>query len=187
MAQCSQCALRAGCNRVVPGEGNPDATTLVLAEGPGEDEDKQGRPLVGRAGSFFRQCYQQAGLNLKDVFLSNAVKCRPPNNRAPLPVEEDACWTWTKEIIKTVQPKIIVTMGDHALHTLARHMGFSKKLGQLTITKLAGKPIYLYEYKCYIYPTIHPSFAIRRSAEKINYLGYFEYLAQAWKGWVDRP
>jgi len=115
MAECSQCVLRRTCNRVVPGEGSADAEIMFIGEGPGKKEDELGRPFVGAAGKFLDEMLGLINLKREDVYIANVVKCRPPENRDPLPEEVETCWPWLMEQIKIIDPKLIVTLGRHSM------------------------------------------------------------------------
>ena len=115
MLACSKCALRSGCQRVVPGEGPAEAEVMFIGEGPGKKEDEMGRPFVGAAGKFLDEMLGYINLKRESVYIANVVKCRPPENRDPLPEEVAACWPWLLEQIKLIQPKLIVTLGRHSM------------------------------------------------------------------------
>jgi len=115
---CSRCRLRAGCRQVVFGEGNPKARLMFVGEGPGEQEDIQGRPFVGRAGQLLDRMIAAMGLQRADVYIANVVKCRPPQNRAPEPDEADACWPFLRRQIELINPRIIVCLGAVAARRL---------------------------------------------------------------------
>lgn len=144
MLKCSLCVLRKTCKQVVPGEGSADAEIMFIGEGPGQKEDELGRPFVGAAGKFLDEMLSSINLRREDVYphtkineigsadklqepsqknknfgvgvyIANVVKCRPPQNRDPLPEEAAACWLWLLEQIKTIQPKLIVTLGRHSM------------------------------------------------------------------------
>jgi DNA polymerase len=115
MAQECSCSLRTQATRAVPGEGNSSAEILFIGEAPGAKEDEQGRPFVGAAGKFLNEMLASINLKREDVYITNVVKYRPPNNRDPLPEEIASCEKWLEEQIKIIQPKIIVTLGRHAL------------------------------------------------------------------------
>lgn len=112
---CTRCPLYKGATNGVPGEGPANADIMMIGEGPGLNEDKQGRPFVGAAGHFLDELL--AGINLKrsDVFITNVVKHRPPNNRDPLPEEIEACRVWLDQQIELIQPKVIVTISRFAM------------------------------------------------------------------------
>lgn len=115
MSLCSNCALRQGCTRVVPGEGNHEAEILFIGEAPGKKEDELGRPFVGAAGKFLDEMLASIKLKREDVYIANVCKCRPPENRDPLPEEVAACWPWLEKQIEIIDPKLIVTLGRHSL------------------------------------------------------------------------
>lgn len=115
MARCSSCILRSGCNNVVPGEGNAETEIMFIGEGPGQKEDQLGRPFVGAAGKFLDEMLGVINLKREDVYIANVVKCRPPNNRDPLPDEAAACWLWLIKQINIIDPKLIVTLGRHSM------------------------------------------------------------------------
>ncbi|MDZ7612258.1 MAG: uracil-DNA glycosylase [Candidatus Moranbacteria bacterium] len=112
---CTACQLSESRTQVVPGEGNPDADVMFIGEGPGKNEDLQGRPFVGAAGKLLDEMLQQNNLQREDVYIANVVKCRPPNNRDPLPAEVRTCWSWLEKQISIIQPRLIVLLGRHSL------------------------------------------------------------------------
>lgn len=130
MSACSQCALRSGCNRVVPGEGSASADIMFIGEGPGQKEDETGQPFVGAAGKFLDEMLSTIGLERKETYIANVVKCRPPNNRDPLPEEIAICWPWLMEQIKIIDPKIIVTLGRHSMEKFLPEKKISRVHGQ---------------------------------------------------------
>ena len=113
--------MSSGRRSIVFGEGNPNASLIFVGEGPGEDEDIQGRPFVGRAGQLLNKIITAMGLRREDVYIANVVKCRPPRNRAPLPNEVQACTPFLQRQIKVIGPKVICALGTseahHLLHT----------------------------------------------------------------------
>lgn len=115
VSTCSKCNLCKGRTRAVPGEGNTDANILFIGEGPGFHEDKQGRPFVGPAGQFLDELLESINLKRADVFITNVVKCRPPNNRDPLPEEIDACDNYLDRQIAAIKPQVIVTLGRYSM------------------------------------------------------------------------
>lgn len=115
MLACSKCALRKGCKQVVPGEGPADARIVFIGEGPGKKEDELGRPFVGAAGKFLDEMLKTIKLKRENVYIANMVKCRPPQNRDPLPEEKEVCWSWLGEQINLIKPDLIVTLGRHSL------------------------------------------------------------------------
>ncbi len=111
IAGCRRCPLAVGRIHAVPGEGNLDALVMFVGEGPGADEDRQGRPFVGRSGQFLNETLARLGIARTDVYITNVVKCRPPDNRDPLPDELAACDDYLARQIEIINPRVIVTLG----------------------------------------------------------------------------
>lgn len=101
--------------QLVMGDGNPDADIVFIGEAPGKNEDEQGLPFVGAAGKFLDEMLAIVGLERKDIFITNIVKYRPPNNRDPLPEEKQAFWPFLARQLEIIQPKVIVTLGRHSM------------------------------------------------------------------------
>lgn len=118
IGECTRCKLHKGRNKIVFGDGNPKAQIVFVGEGPGADEDKQGLPFVGRAGKLLTQMIEAMGLQRKDVYICNVVKCRPPENRAPEPDEVATCSPYLMRQIDVIAPKVIVCLGAVAAKTL---------------------------------------------------------------------
>lgn len=115
---CTKCQLSKIRKNAVPGEGNPKAELLFIGEGPGQNEDKEGRPFVGEAGKFLEEMLGLIKMTRKDVFITNVVKCRPPNNRDPLEEEVDVCTrNYLFRQIREIKPKLIITLGRHSMRT----------------------------------------------------------------------
>lgn len=138
MAECSKCALRKGCKNVVPGEGSAEAEIMFIGEGPGAKEDELGRPFVGAAGKFLDEMLSSIKLERKDVYITNVVKCRPPNNRDPLPQEVAECWPWLLEQIKTIKPKLIITLGRHSMARFLPEVKISQVHGHAMRREIEG-------------------------------------------------
>lgn len=115
---CRKCRLWEGRTHAVPGEGRADAQIMFVGEGPGSQENQQGRPFVGPAGQLLGELLSQAGLRRDDVFITNIVKCQPPRNREPLPDEVAACRDYLNGQIAVINPRVICTLGRPALQTL---------------------------------------------------------------------
>jgi DNA polymerase len=148
---CTRCELSRSRKSVVFGEGNERARVVFVGEAPGEEEDRQGRPFVGRAGKLLNQMIERIGLNRKDVFICNVLKCRPPDNRDPEPGEVEACKGYLVAQIDLIKPSLICTLGKHAYNTL---MGVDAR-----ITKVRGT---LTSYRgTRLLPTYHPSYLLR--------------------------
>ena len=115
ISDCRDCELAKTRNMVVPGEGAENAEIMLIGEAPGFYEDKQGRPFVGSAGKFLDELLQSIGLDRTKVYICNVIKCRPPNNRDPLPQEIESCRKWLDRQIEIISPKVIVTLGRHSM------------------------------------------------------------------------
>ena len=148
---CTRCDLSRTRRRVVFGEGSENADLLFVGEAPGEEEDRQGRPFVGRAGKLLDQMIEKIGVKRADVFICNVLKCRPPNNRDPEPGEAESCKPYLFAQIDLIRPRVICTLGKHAYNTL---LGVDER-----ITKIRGR---LTQYKgVTLLPTYHPSYLLR--------------------------
>ncbi len=113
---CKKCPLWRGRTNAVPGEGNYKAEILFIGEGPGETEDREGRPFAGEAGNFLNELLESIDLKREDVYITNVVKCRPPHNRDPLEEEVRVCTSrYLFDQIKLIKPKLIVTLGRHSM------------------------------------------------------------------------
>jgi uracil-DNA glycosylase len=118
IGDCTRCKLHKGRNKIVFGDGSPKAQLVFVGEGPGADEDMQGLPFVGRAGKLLTQMIEAMGLQRKDVYICNVVKCRPPENRAPEPDEVATCSPYMLRQIDAIRPKVIVCLGAVAAKTM---------------------------------------------------------------------
>lgn len=131
---CTKCGLHAGRTQIVVDRGNPDASVMVIGEGPGEQEDRQGKAFVGRAGQLFDQIMNAVGIDTnEDMLIANVVKCRPPDNRSPHADEAAACLPFVKRQIELVRPHIILLLGATAL----KH--FDKSKTNFQMSEEAGK------------------------------------------------
>ena len=133
MLACNNCVLRGTCQQVVPGEGSAEAKIMFIGEGPGKKEDELGRPFVGAAGKFLDEMLGIINLKREDVYIANVVKCRPPENRDPLPEEVAACWPWLLEQIKIIKPRLVVTLGRHSMERFLPNQKISQIHGSLVI------------------------------------------------------
>ena len=149
IASCPDCDLCRTRTRAVPGEGPPNAEVLFVGEAPGFYEDQQARPFVGPAGRFLDELIASAGLRRDQVFITNVVKCRPPNNRDPLPGEIDACRKHLQRQIDLIQPKIIVSLGRYSLAWFSPRDAISKVHGQAKVKD-----------GVYFIPMYHPAAAL---------------------------
>ena len=127
---CTECRLHEERRHAVPGEGDHEAKIMFIGEAPGKQEDEAGRPFVGRAGALLEELLKEAGFSREDVFITNVVKCRPPDNRDPRKDEIETCKPYLEEQIDLLEPKLIVTLGNHAAETLIGRSGMKDMHGQ---------------------------------------------------------
>ena len=156
ISACEKCRLCQTRTNVVPGEGNRQADLMFIGEGPGRDEDLQGRPFVGRSGELLTRMIRAIGLERDQVYICNVVKCRPPQNRNPEPDEAAACINYLRAQVALVHPKVIVLLGKVACrYTLNQELSVMRVHGQW------------FERKgVFFMPTFHPSFLLRDPAMK---------------------
>lgn len=152
---CTLCGLHEGRTQTVPGSGDPNAEIMFIGEAPGQYEDEQGIPFVGRSGQYLNYLLDKIGLSRPQVFITNVVKCRPPGNRDPQAGEMSACRPYLDRQIATIDPKVIVTVGRYSM---ARYFPKAK------ISEIHGKPLYQDGYA--YYPIYHPAAALRNPGLK---------------------
>lgn len=153
---CMRCKLHKGRHRVVFGEGNPKAELMFIGEAPGRDEDLQGKPFVGRAGQLLTKIIEAMKLKRSDVYITNVVKCRPPENRAPQPDEVDACEGFLFRQINVIKPRIIVCLGSVACQNLLK-----------TEKKISGIRGQWQDWNgIQVMPTYHPAYLLRNPEAK---------------------
>lgn len=154
---CTRCKLHTlGRRHVVFGVGSPQARLMFVGEAPGEDEDKQGEPFVGRAGQLLTKIIEAIGLTRDQVYIANVIKCRPPSNRNPEPDEVESCEPFLFEQIAIVQPRIVVALGKFAAQSLLRTTE--------PITRLRGR---VFEFRgASLIPTFHPAYLLRNPPAK---------------------
>lgn len=157
IGECTRCRLHEGRNKIVFGDGNPNAKLVFVGEGPGADEDAQGIPFVGRAGQLLTDMIEKTAsgegipITRSDVYICNVVKCRPPGNRAPEPDEMEICGQFLERQLKTIQPKAICVLGATAAKALLN--------STVGITKMRGE---WHEWNDIpVMPTFHPSYLLR--------------------------
>ena len=156
LSGCQRCRLCEHRTNVVPGEGNPNARLMFIGEGPGQEEDRQGRPFVGRSGELLTRMIHAIGIERSEVYICNVVKCRPPQNRNPEPDEAEACLNYLRAQVALVRPKVIVLLGKVACrYTLGE---------EIFITRDHGR---WFERKgTWFIPTFHPSALLRDPTKK---------------------
>ncbi|MDD4781113.1 MAG: uracil-DNA glycosylase [Tissierellia bacterium] len=154
--KCKKCRLSITRTNIVFGEGNINANIMFVGEGPGYNEDMQGRPFVGKAGHLLDKMIEAINLKRSDVYITNVVKCRPPENRNPFDDESKTCLDYLRWQVKLIQPKIIVCLGAvSAKNLINKELSISKQRGQFV--KKGG---------IYFMPTYHPSYLLRNEEAK---------------------
>jgi len=157
-SNCTRCRLSAHRTNVVFGMGNPAADLMFVGEGPGEQEDRQGLPFVGRSGQLLdRLIWEEMGLTRANCYITNTIKSRPPGNRDPLPDEIEACWPYLEKQLELIDPRVVVTLGNFATKLL---LGTTEG-----ISRLRGR---VYPYRSgHLVPTFHPSAALRGGGQVV--------------------
>lgn len=166
---CTRCTLSESRTLAVPGEGSQFPSIMFIGEGPGFNEDQQGRPFVGRAGALLEELLALVPLRREDVYITNVVKCRPPENRDPSPDEVKACWPFLEAQIRLLQPRVIATLGRHSLMRLFPDARISDRHG--TIMKWRDGII--------VFPLYHPAAGLRSTRLKEALQEDFVKLPQA--------
>lgn len=173
---CQRCKLREGCQRVVFGEGNPEASLMLIGEGPGAEEDRLGRPFVGRAGQLLDKILEACGFQrFTHTYIGNIVKCRPPGNRIPTAEERQTCRPYLHRQIDIIAPKIIVLLGATALQGLIDP--------QAKITKSRGN--WLKWQGIWVMPTYHPAALLRNPQLKRPTWEDFKQVVAKYRELVD--
>lgn len=153
MSACTKCSIRTACQHVVFGSGNPEAEIMFIGEAPGKKEDEMGMPFMGSTGRILNKMFEEIKIRREDVYLTNICKCRPPENRDPLPEEIELCSPWLQQQIKIINPKIIVTLGRYALNYFFPKARISEVHGQIIEMEIPRIG------KIRIFPIHHPAAA----------------------------
>ena len=161
--QCTDCPLSQTRTNAVPGEGPDDADLMFIGEGPGFHEDRQGRPFVGPAGQFLDGLLASIGTNRRQVFIANMIKCRPPENRDPMPHEISACQKYLERQIELVNPRLIVTLGRFSLGYFFPGESISRARGR--VREKNGRRVY---------PVMHPAAGLRRQELRASIIQDFQ-------------
>lgn len=149
-----ECELKKTATQAVPGFGNASAKIVFIGEAPGKSEDIQGKPFVGAAGKFLNEMLGEINLKREDIYITNIVKYRPPDNRDPLPEEKAACREWLLEELKIISPELIVFLGRHAMNNFFPELQIGKAHGKLLIKPFKGMSTK------YFFPLYHPAAAL---------------------------
>lgn len=145
--------LAAGATQLVMGDGSPAADIVFIGEAPGRQEDEQGLPFVGASGRFLNEMLASAGMNREDVYITNIVKYRPPNNRDPEPEEKRAFWPYLMRQLEIIQPKVVITLGRHSGECFIPDLRISRDHGHARTVKY-------HEYEFLVIPLYHPAAAL---------------------------
>ncbi|MCM8765652.1 MAG: uracil-DNA glycosylase [Candidatus Omnitrophica bacterium] len=154
--RCEKCSLYKTRKKPVLGEGNLYAKILFLGEAPGVEEDREGKPFVGRAGKLLTQIVEALGFRREEVYITNVLKCRPPENRSPLPQEVNACFDYLQRQIEIIKPSVICALGRFANLALSKN--------DLSLNQIHGKEYFYAGIK--VIPTFHPAYLLRNPEEK---------------------
>ena len=154
-SSCTDCRLADTRTHVVFGVGSPNARVMFVGEAPGANEDEQGEPFVGAAGQLLDRLIEEIGLTRSEVYITNVLKCRPPNNRDPKPDEIESCKGYLATQMELIEPEVVVTLGNFATKLILRT--------ETGITKMRGQ-VYDWWRGIQVIPTFHPSAALRGAA-----------------------
>lgn len=154
--QCEACPLHLGIHSKVPGQGNGDARLMLIGEGPGSEEDRQGLAFVGPAGQLLTRMLAAIGLSRDEVYIANVVKCRPPNNRVPTREEADACKAYLRAQTALIRPQVILLLGSTALQNIISP--------DARITRMRGQ--WIERKGVWFLPTYHPAALLRDESKK---------------------
>lgn len=171
---CTKCDLWKNRRKAVPGIGKTNTGIFLVGEAPGQSEDHVGEPFVGSAGKFLDELLAEIGLTRKNVFITNIVKCRPPENRDPQPNEIETCTPYLNRQIGIIQPKFIITLGKHSTSyifskTSLTFRSISQARGKVYETSLLGM-------KITVFPTFHPAAALYSAQYKTQLLEDFKQI-----------
>jgi DNA polymerase len=177
VAACTRCALHNSRNRTVFGTGNREADWLLIGEAPGAEEDRQGEPFVGKAGQLLTEMLGAIGFRRTDVYITNILKCRPPNNRNPLPEEVECCHGYLQRQIELVDPVLILAVGGVAAHNLLQTDAPVGRLrGQVHQYGEPGIPLLV---------TYHPAYLLRSPLEKRKVWADLQLARQVYRERLD--
>lgn len=169
--QCQMCPLHAqGRSQVVLGEGNPYSPLMIVGEGPGADEDRLGRPFVGKAGQLLNRILEAAEIPREQIYITNIVKCRPPGNRTPEPEEMSTCIQILRQQFQIIRPKIIVLLGSAPTRAIIDP--------KARITQVRGR--WIERKGVRFMPTLHPAYLLRNPAAKKDAWSDFQQIRDAY-------
>ena len=160
---CTKCPLCKTRTNLVFSDGTPNPKLMLIGEAPGYNEDMQGKPFVGKAGQLLDRIFASVGFTRNDIYICNTLKCRPPENRNPLPEEKEACWEYLEAQIKIIKPKLILLCGNVAVQSILGNVG--------GITRIRGKwfdsnQAIVNVYGAKMMPIFHPSYLLRNDSRE---------------------
>lgn len=167
--------LATGATQLVFGEGNPEAQIVLIGEAPGKQEDLQGRPFVGASGRFLDEMLATAGLNRKDIYITNIVKYRPPGNRDPSPEEKKDFWPYLLRQLEIIQPKVVITLGRHSGMYFIADLHISRDHGR-------ARTVLLHNKSMTVIPLYHPAAALYNGGMRQVLIDDFLIAAKIAKG-----
>ena len=157
-SECTKCPLSETRTNVVFGAGNSDASLMFVGEAPGAEEDRQGLPFVGRAGALLTELLAGIGMERKDVWICNVLKCRPPGNRDPQPIEIESCEPYLFRQVELIEPRVVATLGNFATKLLTgSRVGITRVRGTPQVHEIGGRSEF-------VMPLLHPAAALRTPA-----------------------
>ena len=162
--------------QLVFGDGNPDADVLFVGEAPGKNEDKQGKPFVGAAGQFLNEMLASIGMKREDIYITNIVKYRPPNNRDPLPEEKKAFLPYLQAQLEVIKPKVLVTLGRHSLNCFLPDVQISKVHGHPMRIRIKFKNGDDEGFSIVILPLFHPAAALYNGGMRQTLIDDFAHI-----------
>ena len=152
---CTRCPLSETRTNVVFGSGNADANLMFVGEAPGAEEDRQGLPFVGRAGALLTELLEAIGMTRQEVWITNVLRCRPPGNRVPQPIDIESCQPYTYRQVELIEPRVVATLGNFATKLLTgSRMGITKVRGTPQLRQVGDRTVFLM-------PLLHPAAALR--------------------------
>ena len=152
---CTKCPLSETRTNVVFGSGDADANLMFVGEAPGAEEDRQGLPFVGRAGALLTQLLEGIGMTREEVWITNVLRCRPPGNRDPQPIEIESCQPYTYRQVELIEPRVVATLGNFATKLLTgSRVGITRVRGTPQLREIGGRTVFLM-------PLLHPAAALR--------------------------
>lgn len=174
------CELKKTATQAVPGHGSGDADIVFIGEAPGRSEDKEGLPFVGAAGKFLNEMLEAINLKRENIYITNIVKYRPPNNRDPLPEEKSSCREWLMGELKIISPQVIVLLGRHAMNNFFPELQISNAHGKLLTKKFKGISTQ------YFFPLYHPAAALYNGSMRKILIADFRKIPKVLKGIAKR-